>query len=238
MAEENDSGGRLRWSLGAFLKFEAVLIAATTLVLYLQALIYVTSFCDGLGINPEKFVLSFSDVALHAWAHLASQGIVYGPIIVSILFGVPAAVAMGELFLFWMLRRWKTRKERRSGRRESREERRIAIQAEKRWLALCSAAIAMTVAFGLFQHSYHRAISSAKKEAASRLGNQTVSTVSLNNGTSRKLIFLTRLGDTYAFIRPDDKTRQHVLLSRSEVTGIEFSGSEPTTGQTQTADRS
>jgi hypothetical protein len=228
MAEEKDLGSRSRWSLGAFIKLEAVLIAAATILLYMQALIYVEAFCDGLGIRREAFVFSFSDAALFAWGHLAGQGLIYGPIVVSLLFGVPAVVAFGELILFWVLRNGRANKQRRIGRPESRQERRISIQAEDRWYALLKAVVTMIVAFGLFRHSFNEAIFTAQKEARARLENKTVSTVLLKAGTSRQLIFLTRLGDSYAFIQPGAETsRRYVIFSSAEFTSIEFSRNEP-----------
>ncbi|MGC4074796.1 MAG: hypothetical protein QM760_20290 [Nibricoccus sp.] len=235
MAEENESSGGSRWSLGAFLKFETVLIATVTILLYLQALIYVEALCGSLGIPREMFALSFSDVVLYAWPHLTAQGIFYGSIVVGILFGVPAAIAIAEMLLFWVIRRLAKRKRRRNERPESREERRLSALVESRWRALVAASITMAIGISLFSHSFKKAMASAEKDGKSRLENKTISSVTLTKGDSLELIFLAHVGETYAFVRPGTEPRRYVMLPRSEITKLEFSESQAKTKEDEKA---
>ena len=229
MAEENESSGGSRYSLSGFMKLEALVIAGATLLLYLQGLLYVEAFCAGLGITRELFNLTFSEVVLHAWVHLMSQGIIYGTALIAVLFGFPVLLTVVDLVITLIAQRRRRNRKASDKKPESREEKRLAQKLDRQWDQLGAVVIALAVVLGLFIHSGKRSIASAEKAGKARLENKQVSTVTLTNGSKQELVYLARLGETYAFIQPgSDQPRRFVMMPRSEIAKMEFAASQPT----------
>ncbi len=210
------------------IRYEALMLPLATLLLYVEGLWYVQAYCEALQIPRELFVLTFQEVIVQAWVILTTLGLLYGTLLVMSLAFLPVLIAVGRGFLTWLEKKLRSCiKPKRSiidNKPASEGNKNNGANLDRAFNNCVAVLIGTLMLLVAFDKAGLTSLEKAKEEAEKQLNSKTVTQVRLANDKHENLIFLTRMGDTYAFMRPDkDGFRHYMTFSSSQIMGLEWS---------------